>query len=558
MFSTTKQRFAAAAVLVGALALTGCTAGGPSPTPTGEAAASGPISGGTLTYLSGPEPPVWDAQKLPGLGLLSINSSIFDTIVTQEPDGSYGPGLAESWEISDDGLTYTFHLRDDVVFHDGEKFDAAALQTVLERTLDPDNALPPLNGIAITGFDQPDDTTLVITLKNPSATVIHSFSTPHIPVYSPKVLAEHTAAELASNPLLSVGTGPFKVTGYTKGSSITLERNDDYAWAPDTIAHDGPAYLDEIDISFVPEPQARVGALASGQADAIDAVPPLNAPELIASGATILEAVNAGLPYTLSINATAAPTDDIKVREALRAAISLDDILESIYGGYYDKAWTVITPITPPAGSYDQDLEGTWGYDLELAASLLDEAGWTEFDADGYRVKDGKRLTLQWVDDNVYILQDQRQQLGEAIATSVKEYGIEIIRTPYDTAAYTAELAKGIHNLAPSSRGYADVGTPAVVFAGIHRAGGPGAQINYGLTQDADIDAWYAEITVSGDPERRAELGRLIQERVNEEVYAIPLYVPKKLVGVKGVEGWTFDAVGYTDSFYGTWLTGQS
>ena len=557
MSTIPKHRHSAAAVRAGAHPLAGCAGGGPASDPTSDAAVSGPVTGGTLTYLSGPEPPVWDSQKLPGLGLLSINSIIFDTIVTQEPDGSYGPGLAESWEISDDGLTYTLHLRDDVVFHDGEPFDAAALQTVLERTLNPENALPPLNGIPIAGFEQPDEHTLVITLERPSATVIHSFSTPHIPVYSPKVLAEHTAAELAANPLLSVGTGPFKVTGYTKGSSITLERNDDYAWAPAYIAHDGPAYLDRVEISFVPEPQARVGALASGQADAIDSVPPLNAPELIASGATILEAVNSGLPYTLSINDTSFPTDDILVREALRAAIPLDDILASIYGGYYDKAWTVVTPITPPAGSYASDIEGTWDYDPELAAELLDEAGWTETDAEGYRVKDGQRLTLQWYDDNVYILQDQRQQLGEAIATSVKESGIEIVRTPFDTAAYTEELGKGVHNLAPSSRGYADVGTPSIVFAGIHRAGGPAAQINYGLTQDPDIDAWYAEITVSGDPERRAELGRLIQERVHDEVYAIPLYVPKKLVGVKGVEGWTFDAVGYTDSFYGVWLTGQ-
>ena len=98
------------------------------------------------------------------------------------------------------------------------------------------------------------------------------------------MLSEHSPAELSSDPTLSIGTGPFKVAEYSKGSKLVLERNEDYDWAPETWGHEGAAYLDEVVIQFVPEPQARIGALTSGQADAVDQVPPLNIPEVESAG----------------------------------------------------------------------------------------------------------------------------------------------------------------------------------------------------------------------------------------------------------------------------------
>ncbi|MGO3885530.1 MAG: ABC transporter substrate-binding protein [Mycetocola sp.] len=550
------RALAAAAIATGtaaALILTACSAGTPSAETTPSSDAS-PVSGGTLRYLAGAEPGTWDAAKVPGLALLAVNSSIFDTVVSQNADGSYGPGLAESWDVSEDGTEYTFHLRDDVTFHDGEAFDAEALEVNLRRPLDPESGLNP--SLPIKDTEVVDPQTLTVTLTSPDATAIHALSTPHIPIYSPKVLAEHSNAEIGADPRLSVGTGPFTVSDYTRGSSVTLERFDDYDWAPESLEHSGPAYLDSVEIQFVPEPQARVGAFESNQADAIDAVPPLNAAQLSAGGERqILEAENAGLPYSLSLNTNVAPFDDIRVREAFRDAIDIDALLQSIYAGYYEKAWTVVTEPTAPDGSYNADLEGSWGYDPEAAAALLDEAGWDTLDDEGYRTKDGERLTLQWKDDNLYIQQDQRQQLGEAIAAAVKDVGIEVVRTQYDTAGYAQELAKNEHHLAPSSRGYADVETPTLVFASVADPREQGARINYGLTSDEDIDAWYQELTVSDDAERRAELGREVQKKVNDEVYAIPLYVPKKLVGAQNtVHGWAFDRVGYTDSLVGVWL----
>ena len=542
-----------ALALAAALGLASCAGGGSSA--GSDAAADGePVAGGTLTYFANTEPPVWDGQRVPSLNVNSINSSIFDTVVAQAEDGTYHPGLAKEWTISDDGLTYTFTLRDDVTFHDGTPFNAAVLKQNLDRPLNEPDLATVSNGIAENVVK--DDYTLEVRLSRQNAAFIHALSTPHWPIYSGKVLTEHTSAELAASPELSVGTGAFKVKSYAKGSKLVLERNDDYNWAPDTWDHQGKAYLDEVDIQFVPETQARIGALTSDQVDAIDQIPPLNIPEVENAGLTVLQKDNTGTPYYLALNPNIAPFDNTDVRLAFREAIDIDGLLKGIYGGVYEKAWTTTLPDTPPAGSYDSSLEGSWGYDLDAAIKLLEQAGYTEIDSDGYRVKDGKRLTVQWYVDSLYQQTDQRQQLGEAIASSLKEAGFEVIRTPFDTAAFTAELAKGEHNLSDSSRGYADVGTSVYPFvtAAIPKSNG-GSGINYGLLSDPQIDADYAVISSSLDQQERIDAAHDAQQRILDEGFAVPLYIPKKIVGTtNAVHGWKFDAVGYTDTFYDVWL----
>ncbi|PRI12066.1 ABC transporter substrate-binding protein [Leucobacter massiliensis] len=547
-----KKLLIPALVLAAALGLSACSGSASSTNPSGEAGT--PVSGGTLTYFANTEPPVWDGQRIPSLNANSINSSIFDTLVAQDKDGSYKPDLATGWEISDDGLTYTFTLREGVTFHDGTPFNAEVLKQNLDRPLNEPDLATVSTGIAENVVV--DDDTLEVHLSRPNAAFIHALSTPHWPIYSGKVLSEHTPAELSASPELSIGTGAFKVKEYTKGSQLVLERNDDYDWAPETWEHEGPAYLDEVVIQFVPETQARIGALTSGQADAIDQIPPLNIPEVEGAGLTVLEKDNTGTPYYLALNPNLAPFDDKNVRIAFREAIDIDGLLEGVYNGVQKKAWSTTLPDTPPVGSFDESLVDSWGYDPEHAVKLLEQAGYTDVDDEGYRVKDGKRLTLQWDVDSLYVQTDQRQQLGEAIASSLKDVGIEVIRTPYDTAAYTAELAKGKHHIADASRGYADVGTSVAPFATISiPSSNGGSGINYGLLSDPQIDAAYGVISTSQDPEERIAAAYEVQHRILDEGYAVPIYIPKKIVGTtNAVQGWKFDAVGYTDSFYDVWL----
>ena len=535
-----------ASVLTAGLLLTACT--------SGQSSGNGDGSGGDqnreITYLANTEPPVWDGQRVPSLNANSVNSSIFDTITSQADDGTYHPGLATDWKISEDGLTYTFTLREGVTFHDGTPFNAEVLKQNLDRPLNEPDLATVSSGIAENRVI--DDRTLEVKLSRPNAGLIHAFSTPHWPVYSGKVLSEHTPAELSADPTLSIGTGPFKVAEYSRGSSLVLEKNEDYNWAPETAGHDGPAYLDEVNIQFVPEPQARIGALNSGQADAVDQVPPLNINEVESAGNSILTQDNTGTPYYLALNPNTAPFDNRDVRLAFRSAIDIDSILDGVYDGVYDKAWSTTLPGTPPEGSFDESLVNSWSYDPDEAARLLDKAGYTSRDSEGYRVKDGKRLRIEWYVDSLYVQTDQRQQLGEAIAASLKDAGFEVVRTPFDTAPFTSEIAKGTHNLADASRGFAEVATSVSPFAAssIPRSGG-GSGINYGLLDDPVVNEAYSVISTSQDTDARIAAAHTAQKRILDEGFAVPLYIPKKIVGTTpAVSGWKFDLVGYTDTFY--------
>ena len=198
-----------------------------------------------------------------------------------------------------------------------------------------------------------------------------------------------------------------------------------------------------------------------------------------------------------------------------------------------------------------------WDYDLDGATALLEEAGYDEVDSDGYRVKDGQRLTIQWAVDSLYVQTDQRQQLGEAIASSLKKAGFEVIRTPYDTSSFTASSRRA-STTSPTHRAAsptsARASSPFCTRTIPSSNGGSG--INYGLLSDPRIDEAYGIISTNLDPAARIEAAHEVQGIILDEGYAVPLYVPKKIVGTTPeVQGWKFDAVGYTDSFYDVWLS---
>ncbi len=158
----------------------------------------------------------------------------------------------------------------------------------------------------------------------------------------------------------------------------------------------------------------RLGALQSGQVDVIEGVPGTQAAQFQKTDKfTYLTALNTGTPYSLYFNTLASPTSDQKVREAFRDAVDLDAILQSVYAGQRTRAWSAVSPQDPP-NFYDKSLEGSYGNDVKKANALLDEAGWTGRDADGYRTKDGKRLTISDYQAQPYV-RDQRDTLLQAI-----------------------------------------------------------------------------------------------------------------------------------------------
>jgi peptide/nickel transport system substrate-binding protein len=223
------------------------------------------LEGGKLVYgltlaPSGIDPHVNASSEL-GIPL----TSVYDTLVWQDLNGEFVPGLAKSWEISDDGLTYTFHLRDDAVFHDGAPFNAQAVKFNLDRIADP--ATKSQKAVFMLGPYQSteivDDYTVKVHFKEPYAPFLDSASQVYLGMTSP------TAVEKwgADYQLHQAGTGPFIMKEYIPNDHLALVRNPEYNWAPPIFNHQGPAYLEEIEFRFFVEPATRALALEGSEAD---------------------------------------------------------------------------------------------------------------------------------------------------------------------------------------------------------------------------------------------------------------------------------------------------
>ena len=365
-----------------ALTLSACAATSSSGAP--------PEGGGTFVYATGKDISCLDPHVGGDMPQASIAAQYLDSLVSQDENGDIHPWLAESWESSEDGLTWTFKLRDDVKFTDGTPFDATALKVNLDRMVDPATQSSTAGGYLkpYVGTEVVDATTAVVTLNRPYAAFLEVLAQPFLGIQSPTAL-ERPQDENCASP---VGSGPFKIVGYTPQQEVQLVRNEDYNSAPPFAENSGPASIEKITWRIIPENATRYGALRTGEVDAIDFLPPENFAEAEADSRIELNLNDRpGNPTSLALNTTRAPFDDIDVRKAFLLAANVEAGIDSVFLGTSTYAGGPLSHVTR---FYSPDFEDVYAYDLDEANELLDAAGWSETDSDGYRTKDGKRLTV--------------------------------------------------------------------------------------------------------------------------------------------------------------------
>ena len=261
------------------------------------------------------------------VGALSAINNVYEGLVEYEPGSTKIVGLlAKSWEISDDQLTYTFHLVDGVKFHDGTPFNAAAVIKSFERRRDHNLILAYFLG-NVTDMKAPDDLTLVLTLGHPQPSLLDGFSSPWGPkVVSPKALDEHGGTDFATTWLNehADGTGPFKLTEFARGERYVFDRNEDY-WG-------AKPFFDEVQVSVVPDIGQQILQLQAGDIDAV----PNNYPwAQLASLPPGLEitAIPSMAQFELFAKA-GSPMDDPDLRKALLTAINPALWVKDAFGEY--------------------------------------------------------------------------------------------------------------------------------------------------------------------------------------------------------------------------------
>ena len=469
-----------------------------------------------------------------------VQRAVLDSLVFQEADGTFSPWLATEWTVSDDATSYTFQLRDDVTFHDGEPFDAEAVKANFDRIADPKTASAQaesmLGGEWYAGTEVLGDHEVRVNFSQPYAPFLQAASTPLLGFYSPAVLESSADQLKAGGPGVTVGTGPFELTDYTPDQEIVYTRNEDYAWGPDDA---GAAQFDTLRVSILPEASVRAGVVESGEADLASQLPPNIASDL--SDALTVESLEyPGLPYSLYLNEKYGVFADEKVRQAFARGIDVDAAVEEIFFGQFPRAWSILGSTTP---TYDASLEGSWPFDQDEANRLLDEAGWTERDSDGIRMKDGQRLSVRWIAWTP--VPDDKAALGNAIQSDLAEIGFEVKREVLEPGAYNEQYGPKTFDL--TDWGFSGV-DPDLLRSHLHTDGFQNAS----QVSDAEIDALLEQGVATTDQDARTDVYQQLQQWNAEYTAIVPLYSPSLITAVNdNVHGLDYDLYG-RPLFYGT------
>ena len=364
---------------------------------------------------------------------------IFDRMVSQAADLSYHPWLAESWEEAPDGMSWTFHLKQGVTFHNGEPFTADTVKQWIEifKASDSENAYM---AEAIASVEVVDDHTAKFVMSRPEPNLLYNLSSTFMGVVEPK---SFTALGDDYGVTEVYGTGPYKLESFGIGQETVLVRNDDYTWGPAVAANHGPAKIERLTFREIPEDSTAFLELKTGGVDFLLSVPPdLTAEVQKEANLGVLTLPGQDVWY-MPINVTKAPFDDIRVREAAAKAINQEEILASVFGGVGAVADTFLISALPESHVSDS---AKIKYDPDRSNALLDEAGWA-MGPDGVRIKDGQplKVTLWTQSDSIF------RRLTEVVQAELKAVGIDAEITTFDSSMIRDQYKTGEQQLAVRS-----------------------------------------------------------------------------------------------------------
>lgn len=356
------------------------------------------------------EPPHLDPTSAAAGAIDSVlYSNVFEGLTRFASDGAVVPGLAKSWEISEDGLTYTFMLNEGVTFHDGSALDAEDVKFSLDRARAEDsvNAQKALFA-GIRDVTVMDAATVKVTLSEPNGNFLFNMAWGDAVIVAPESIEG-----IKNNP---VGTGAFKFTNWVQGDKIELMRNDAY-WGT-------PAILENVTFKFISDPTAAMSAMMAEDVDVFAGFPtPEALPQFEADPRFQVIVGNSEGETILSTNNKMPPLDNVKVRRAIAHAIDRQAIID---GAMFGLGTPIGTHFAPHHPDY-VDLTGNSAYDPELSKKLLAEAGFA----------DGFTTTLKLPPPSY------ARRGGEIIAAQLRAVGIETEISNLEWAQWLEQVFRG-------------------------------------------------------------------------------------------------------------------
>lgn len=524
-----------------AASLTGCGGAGNTAETTAAAGAENSAAASEAGASEGKEELVFvnyrDIRDLnPHLyaGEMYAQEMLYETLVNITADG-YEGCLAESWDISDDGKTYTFHIRDGVKFSDGEVCDANAIKANFDAIIenkDRHTWLEMMN--LLVGVSAPDDKTFVIELSEPYYPLLTELGvTRPFAMISPKAMKDGSTKDGVN---AYTGTGPYVLTDFVTDEYAVFEANENY-WG------ERPK-IKKITVKVIPDNQTRILALEKGEIDMIFGKNMIDADAINQYTGNDKFTVSLSDPTStrqIVLNTTRDVLADKEVRQALQHATNKQAISDGIFYGLEQPADTLFAKTVPYC---DIDLE-PYAYDVELAQSMLDEAGWV-VGADKIREKDGQKLNIDLLYNSDSVTE---KAIAEYLQSEYQKIGISLNIHGEEEQSYRDNMKAGnfdmVFNICWGTP-YDPQSSLAAMRAPVY--GDYAAQL--GLEDKADIDQAITDILVSTDETKRQELYTFVLTRLHEDAVYIPLtYECNKAIYRSDLQGFHFTQTQYEVPF---------
>jgi peptide/nickel transport system substrate-binding protein len=449
-------------------------------------------------------------NPIKGTRLNAATTLIYDRMVIQDADQSFHGQLATSWETTADGMSWTFKLRPNVKFHDGEPFNAETIVWWVPKFKGTENAFMT---DAIDKVEVIDPLTVKFVMKNPDPNMLFNMASSFMGIPSPKAFdAMGDRFGVAG----AVGTGPFKLESFTVGQQTVLVRNDGYNSASKLSTNQGPAKLKKITIREIPDDSTAFLEMKTGGVDMLLSVPTDFLPRLSAERATTKVVTLPGTEvYYMPMNTSVEPFTDVKVREATAFAINQKEILASLFGGVGAEANTFLIGGLAEA---KVDPKLAISYDPARSKKVLDEAGWA-MGPDGIRAKGGVKLQVKlWTQNGT-----EFKRVTEVVQAQLKAVGIGADITIFDAATITAQYRKKTeHQLAVRVYSWANADILDWFFSG-KRLGHP----NHAMWNDPASEALNEKaMKGSRNADERVVNFRAYHENLLSNFVFAPIYQP--------------------------------
>lgn len=499
-----------------------------------------PVDGGELIVSISELPDTLDPHRTGAAVTSRVLRQATDPLIRKNFDGEFVPGLATEWEISEDGLTWTFKLREDVTFHDGTPFNAEAAKANFDRILDPEtNAVSARTQVgSMSSTEVIDEYTFSFSTDEPFAPLLNNLSSA---LLSP--ISVTAANEMGSDfGLTPVGTGPWMVEEWRTGDRITMRRNPDYNWGPADM-HEGPAHIETIVFQSIMEEASRVAAFETGETHELS-LPAIDIPRMTESGEyNVVNYLRLGAVF-FEFNIHAAPFDDILVRQALNHAINPIDVMSAAIEEYGQ----VIHGFLPPSlfGYWEGIVDYAYDFDPEKAKEVLAEAGFTETDGDGYLTKDGQRLSFTILN----LPTDAWGRAAQVAQSHLKDVGVEMQIQQMEFATLLDE-AKAMNHQA-IMMGYTS-SDPDIAFTWFHSSNA-GTGLNMSHIKNDDLDAMIEAGRTEMDLDARAEIYADIQRFLVDQAVWVPLWADQYYIAFnKKLKNASFHDDGYA-VYFDAWM----